>query len=326
MENALSFGVDIGGSRCKVALVARDGGVVAREIISMVDYARSPNYPKFVASLCECILRLYSAAGCPSLSGIGVGAPNANGSAGQIVNPVNLWRDDSCESRVYNIVEDIRLQLSDTPLGQTQVQITNDVNAAALGELYFGEARGMSDIVVVAIGTGLGGGIITNGRLVEGRNGAAGEIGHLNVVENGRVCGCGLRGCLETYVSDSGICKTYIELGGTANEKIFSAKDVCQAAMRGDVKAIEAFHSAGRMLGRSLAGVVQMLAPEAIFLTGGVAKAGHLLLDAAKNALGESLPPQCDVDLRLSEMNDDFAAARGAAVLCMKNYLDKARF
>lgn len=326
MENALSFGVDIGGSRTKVALVTQHGELIAKEIISMAECRRAENYPKFVSSLCECILRLYSAAGCPSVSGIGVGAPNANGQMGLIVNPVNLWRDDSCESRVYNIVEDIRLQLSATPLGQMPIGITNDVNAAALGELHFGGARGMSDVVVVAIGTGLGGGIIANGRLVEGRNGAAGEIGHLNVVENGRVCGCGLRGCLETYVSDRGICKTYIELGGTANEKILSAKDVHQAAMSGDVKAVEAFHSAGRVLGQTLAGVVQMLAPEVIFLTGGVAKAGHLLLDSAKNTLVESLPPHYNVDLRLSEMNDDFAAARGAAVLCVNNYWDKARF
>lgn len=319
MENALSFGVDIGGSRTKVALVTRRGELVAKEIISMADCGRVENYPKFVASLCECILRIHSETECAEIAGIGIGAPNANGSSGQIVNPVNLWRREDDKLRLFNIAEDIRNYLSNSCLQGVEIRITNDVNAAALGELYFGAAQGMSNFVVIAIGTGLGGGIILNGRLIEGSRGRAGEFGHLNAVEHGRLCGCGLRGCLEAYVSAGGIRNTYGELSKQNNVQL-SAEDIFKAASLGDTNAIAAFESAGKMLGRKLADVVEMLDPEAIFLTGGVAKAGNMLLIPAQNALRESLPQQYDVELKLSELNDDFAAARGAAAMYLNKY------
>lgn len=319
MENALSFGVDIGGSRTKVALVTRRGELVAKEIISMADSNRVENYPKFVASLCECILRIHSETECAEIAGIGIGAPNANGSTGQIVNPVNLWRREDDKLRLFNIAEDIRNYLSDSRLQGVEIRITNDVNAAALGELYFGAAQGMSNFVVIAIGTGLGGGIVLNGRLIEGSRGRAGEFGHLNAVEHGRLCGCGLRGCLEAYVSAGGIRNTYVELSGQGDVQL-NAEDIFNAASLGDTNAIAAFESAGKMLGRKLADVVEMLDPEAIFLTGGVAKAGNMLLIPAQNALRESLPQQYDVELKLSELNDDFAAARGAAAMYLNKY------
>ncbi|MBO5873541.1 MAG: ROK family protein [Rikenellaceae bacterium] len=319
MENALSFGVDIGGSRTKVALVTRRGELVAKEIISMADCNRVENYPKFVASLCECILRIHNQTGYAEVAGIGIGAPNANGLTGEIVNPVNLWRGTDDRLRVFNIVEDIRNHLLASSLYGVGIRITNDVNAAALGEMHFGAAQGMSNFVVIAIGTGLGGGIVLNGRLIEGSRGCAGEFGHLNAVEHGRLCGCGLRGCLEAYVSAGGIRNTYGELSKQNNVQL-SAEDIFKAASLGDTNAIVAFESAGKMLGRKLADVVEMLDPEAIFLTGGVAKAGNMLLIPAQNALRESLPQQYDVELKLSELNDDFAAARGAAAMYLNKY------
>ena len=319
MENALSFGVDIGGSRTKVALVTRRGELIAKEIISMAECRRAENYPKFVASLCECILRIHNQTGYAEVAGIGIGAPNANGLTGEIVNPVNLWRGTDDRLRVFNIVEDIRNHLSASRLECIGIRITNDVNAAALGEMHFGAAQGMSNFVVVAIGTGLGGGVVINGQLVEGSRGRAGELGHLNAVECGRLCGCGLQGCLEAYVSAGGIRNTYGELSGKSNVQL-SAEEIYEAASAGDANAIATFEAAGRMLGRKLAYVVEILDPEAIFLTGGVAKAGNLLLVSAQNTLRESLPRQYDVELKLSELNDDFAAARGAATMLLNKY------
>lgn len=213
------------------------------------------------------------------LIGIGIGAPNANYYKGTVEQPPNLG---------WGIVNVLDIVKKYSPLPSA---ITNDANAAAIGEMIFGSAKGMKDFIVITLGTGLGSGIVVNGELVYGADGFAGEIGHTIYDANGRQCGCGRQGCLETYASASGIKRTVYELLADRNSpsilrKIsfenLTAKDISDAANKGDVIALEAFDYTARVLGLKLADAVAHLSPEAIILFGGLASAGPLIFEPTK--------------------------------------------
>ena len=220
------------------------------------------------------------------LVGIGIGAPNANYYKGTVEYPPNLkWG-------MVKVIE-IAKNYSELP-----VAITNDANAAAIGELKFGAAKGMKDFIVITLGTGLGSGIVSNGELIYGSDGFAGEIGHTIYDPNGRQCGCGRKGCLETYASASGIKRTVFELLCNSNKPSelrsisfndLNSKIIFDAALRGDEIALEAFDYTGKVLGTKLADSVAHTSPEAIILFGGLAASGELIFNPTKKYLEENL-------------------------------------
>lgn len=211
--------------------------------------------------------------------GIGIGAPNANYYKGTIEQPPNLgWG-------IVNVLEIVKKYTA------VPVSITNDANAAAIGEMIFGAVKGMENFIVITLGTGLGSGIVVNGELVYGADGFAGEIGHMIYDINGRECGCGRRGCLETYASASGIKRTVFELLAEVNSPsilrkfsfdLLTSKDIYDAAMKEDKIALAAFDRTAKILGAQLADVVACFSPEAIILFGGLANAGKLIFDPVK--------------------------------------------
>ncbi|TSA28878.1 MAG: ROK family protein [Ignavibacteriales bacterium] len=218
------------------------------------------------------------------LVGIGIGAPNGNYYKGTVEYPPNLnWGN-------VNVIDLVK-KYSPLPCA-----ITNDANAAAIGEMIFGAAKGMKNFIVITLGTGLGSGIVVNGEIVYGADGFAGEIGHTIVDPNGRECGCGRKGCLETYSSATGICRTVKELIETADtpselRKIpfnnITAKDIADAANRGDKLALDAFDFTAKILGLKLADSIAYLSPEAIILFGGLAAAGDLIFVPTKRYMEE---------------------------------------
>ncbi len=307
------IGIDIGGTTSAFGFVDRHG-VLACEG-TLATQAGQPAQD-LVTRLCDAIDQRRTALPQQTVfSGIGIGAPNANYLRGTVENPPNLSWGAS-----VNLVELFR-QRYDLP-----VAITNDANAAAIGELQFGGARGMKHVIVITLGTGLGSGLIVNGRLLYGTDGFAGEIGHTTVTPEGRSCACGKQGCLETYVSATGLCRTVIELlaqrrdPSPLREACFSrltSKQVYEAACEGDPIALAAFDATARILGMKLADAVAHTSPEAIFLSGGLAAAGDLLITPTRRYLDEYLfnPYKGKVKLLRSELPEDSGAILGAAAL-----------
>ena len=307
------IGIDIGGTATKLGFVDRNGSVICAATL-----ATQSDQPAHVLAsrLCDNIESLRTNLS-PQLTllGIGIGAPNANYLRGTVESPVNLnWGAST------NMVELFRRRY-DLP-----VAVTNDANAAAIGELLFGGARGMKHAVVITLGTGLGSGIITNGDLLYGADGFAGELGHTVVDPGGRYCACGKQGCLETYVSATGICRTVSELlaqrldPSRLRETCFSqltSKQIYEAACAGDTIALTAFDATARVLGMKLADAVAHTSPEAIFLSGGLAAAGDLLLISTRRYMDEFLftPYKGKVKLLRSELPEGSGAILGAAAL-----------
>jgi glucokinase len=307
------IGIDIGGTTTSFGFVDRLGGLLCE---TNLDTQADQAAEVLVARLCDAIGSLHSRLPPQAvLSGIGIGAPNANYLHGTVENPVNLnWGVST------NLVELFRRRY-DLP-----VAITNDANAAAIGELLFGAARGMKHAIVITLGTGLGSGIITNGELLYGTDGFAGELGHTTVDPGGRECACGKRGCLETYVSATGLCRSVFELLGqrrnpsTLRENSFSqltSKMIYEAACAGDSVALAAFDFTARILAMKLADAVAHTSPEAIFLSGGLAAAGDLLLTPTRRYLEQFLftPYRGKVKLLQSELPQGSGAVLGAAAL-----------
>lgn len=269
----LIVGIDIGGTRTKYGLVDIDGKVRVHDSIS----TENPNIDEFIQELSTAIRSCMDSLGEPvELVGVGVGAPNANYKEGTIVEAPNLpWKGTVPIAQLLS--EEFNLP----------VKLTNDANAAAMGEMMFGGAKGMRDFIVITLGTGLGSGIVANGQLIQGHDGHAGELGHIAFkTGGGRKCKCGKRGCLETYVSATGLKRTVYKLLADhhmdSELKRYSfdelnTKMVADAANRGDVVAKEAFDYTGKVLGPQLADAVAHTSPEAIFIMGGLAKAGNLI-------------------------------------------------
>ena len=306
-------GLDIGGTNTVIGLVNQTGDCLVESTIST---RNQTSFDGFVHSINEEIKKLLASLGAEySLVGIGIGAPNGSYNIGAIVDAPNLeWKG------ILPLCKDI------TRLAGVPAVITNDANAAALGEMLFGAAKGLKDFIVITLGTGLGSGIIVNGNLVVGHDGFAGELGHTVAIPNGRQCGCGKKGCLETYASATGIRRTIFtllaesnspsELRGISFEKL-SAKTITDVALKGDSIAREAFEYTGKILGIRLADAVATLSPEAIFFFGGLAKAGDLILEPTKRHMEENLFPifRNKVKLLPSGLEGKNAAVLGAAAL-----------
>jgi glucokinase len=208
------------------------------------------------------------------------------------------------------------------------VALTNDANAAAIGEMTYGAARGMKDFIVITLGTGVGSGIVVNGQLVYGHDGFAGELGHVIMRRNnGRLCGCGRTGCLEAYTSATGVARTareYLEIRPEAKTLLrnipvedITSKDVAEAANAGDELAKEIFHYTGSMLGEAFADFVAFSSPEAIILFGGLSKAGDLIMNPIHESMERNLLPifRNKVKLLFSELKESDAAVLGASAL-----------
>lgn len=281
----VAVGIDIGGTNTAFGFVDRDGNCITCADIPTRGY---PKFEDYLEDLCIAINDTYN--NCPEklkLVGIGIGAPNGNYYNGTIEYAPNLeWK---------GVIPVIKLMKTYFNL---PMALTNDANAAAIGEMIYGAAKGMKNFIVITLGTGLGSGIVVNGDLVYGHDGFAGELGHVNVVPNGRQCGCGRLGCLETYASATGIKRTVFELmakniGGSVLKNIkfneLNATDIYEAAISGDSLAKEAFEITGKILGTKLADFMAFSSPEAIILFGGLAKSGELLLRPTYLAMEENM-------------------------------------
>ncbi len=315
MSKPYVVGIDIGGTNTVFGIVDARGHVVASDSIKTRKHS---NFDDYVVELHEGIMRIIKANEAEDkVQGIGIGAPNGNYYTGEIINPPNLpW------GPVIPLARKVSCIFDGIP-----VAVTNDANAAALGEMTYGAARGMRDFIMITLGTGVGSGIVVNGQLVYGHDGFAGELGHIIVKRNnGRICGCGRTGCLEAYCSATGVARTareFIEIrtepSTLRNLQIddITSKDVYEAAVAGDKMAKEIFTYTGTILGEAFADMVAFSSPQAIILFGGLAKSGDLLLKPLKEAFEKSLFPiyRGNTKVILSELRESDAAVLGASAL-----------
>lgn len=315
-------GIDIGGTNTVIGIVNRNGDILAE---STLPTRCNATFDVFVKNLTGAIEQLLMELGHEHrLLGVGVGSPNGSYNLGAIVDAPNLeWKG------ILPLCKEI------TALTGVPSVVTNDANAAALGELLFGAAKGMKNFVVITLGTGLGSGIVVDGKLVVGHDGFAGEFGHVVAKANGRQCGCGKKGCLETYASATGLRRTAFKMIADSNQPSMlrnitydklTAKMITEAAKTGDPLARAAFEYTGLILGTRLADLVAILNPEAIFFFGGLANAGELLMDPVRRYMEEYMFPvfRGKVKLLLSGLQDKNAAVLGAAALIWEE-LDKAK-
>ena len=283
-KTKIVIGIDIGGTNTAFGFVDSDGNLIGEFSLQTNSQDKADLlFDRLFKKIDEHYNKF---SGKYELAGIGIGAPNANYYKGTIENPPNLkWG-------YINVLEIIK-KYSPLPAA-----ITNDANAAAIGEMLFGAAKGMKNFILITLGTGLGSGIVVNGEIVYGADGFAGEIGHTIVDPNGRECGCGRKGCLETYASATGIRRTVFELMGTTtmpselrnmNFNQLAAKDIFDAANNGDKLALQAFDLTARILGLKLADSVAYTSPEAIILFGGLTLAGNLLFEPTKKYMEENM-------------------------------------
>lgn len=308
-------GIDIGGTNTVFGIVDARGNVLAS---SSIKTQRHQQFDDYIAELHEELSKLIEEnCGIERVKGIGVGAPNANYYTGNIEHAANLpWKGIIPFAEVMS-----------NKFG-VPVALTNDANAAAIGEMTYGAARGMKDFIMITLGTGVGSGIVSNGHLIYGHDGFAGELGHVIIRrENGRQCGCGSKGCLETYTSATGVARTAREFLETrSNEdsllrkialELITSKDVFDAAQDGDQIAKDVFAFTGQILGEALADFVKFSSPEAIILFGGLAKSGDLLMKPLRQSMEDNLMPifKGKVKLLFSEMKDADAAILGASAL-----------
>ena len=311
-----AIAIDIGGTTTKIGIVCREGHVLASTCFNTQQAATTEAY---IGQLIHQIKVLAcQTTGHVVLECIGIGAPTANPYTGIIAAPVNIpsWPDGLA---ICSILEEM--------LG-LPCQLTNDANLAVLGEGAFGGAIGLKHYMVITLGTGLGCGIVLNGKLLEGHMGMAGEFGHIIIEENGRLCHCGRRGCLETYVSATGLVNTYkaklASQEATTPASGFmpepTAKGIANAARQGDTLALNVFEQTGKILGIQLANAIACYNPEAVFLAGGLAKAGNLLLKPTRKAMNEYLMSSLKATkLNISTLSLDDLSLLGAATLAWKS-------
>lgn len=307
-------GIDIGGTNTVFGIVDARGAVIASSSIKTLKHTDINDYLDDLHDGLTHLIEAHDAV--DKIHGIGIGAPNANFYTGTIERLVNIpWPTPLPLARLVS--EKFGLP----------VAITNDANAAAIGEMTYGAARGLKNFIMITLGTGVGSGIVINGQLVYGHDGFAGELGHVIMKRNnGRLCGCGRTGCLETYCSASGVARTareFLELRKDESvlrrlpiEEITS-KDVYDAAVKGDKLAQEIFDYTGNILGEAFADFTTFSSPEAIILFGGLAKSGELLLRPIRESMERNMMPQFKgkVKILLSELKEADAAVLGASAL-----------
>ena len=282
MKKEVALGIDIGGTNTVFGFIDREGNYLAEGNIPTAKHEDIRDYLKELYLEIEKVLDTIRSE--VNLVGIGIGAPNGNYYKGSIDFAPNLpWHD------VIPLCDLVKEFYPELP-----VYLTNDANAAAIGEMVYGGAQGMKNFIMVTLGTGLGSGFVANGELIYGHDGFAGELGHIIVSPNGRQCGCGRHGCLETYVSATGVKRTAYKMMAKYNYPSelraipfneMTAKRVSEAAAKGDMIAINTFKYTGKMLGEALANMVAITSPEAIFLQGGVANAGEWLFKTTQEQM-----------------------------------------
>ena len=315
MEKQFVVGVDVGGQTSKIGVVDARGDVLVQSVIRTDGHSDAAD---FVADLAAAIKELVVKADkVGQIRGIGVGAPNGNYYTGEIAFAPNLeW--------AANEAVPFSRMLSEA-LGGIPVSLTNDANAAAVGEMTYGAAKGMKDFIMITLCTGVGSGIVINGQVVYGHDGFAGELGHTCAVRhNGRQCNCGKTGCLEAYCSAIGVARTAREWLDMTDEpsllrelEKITSKDVYEAAKEGDALALRVFNFTGAMLGRSLADFIEFSAPEAIVLFGGLARSKEFIYEPTYKAMNENVLPlwKGKVDLLFSQLKESDAAILGASAL-----------
>lgn len=321
MKKKIAIGIDIGGTNTDFGFVDHEGVCYHKKTLS-TDIC--DNAEAFLDILCGEIKKILSdLTESFEVIGIGVGAPNGNFFTGKIEFAPNLkWKG---VVPLASLIEE-RMQMP--------VVLTNDANAAAYGEMIYGAAKGMKDFIVITLGTGLGSGIVINGEMVYGHDGFAGELGHTVVDPEGRMCGCGKKGCLEAYASATGIVRTMIEILNESDEDSIlrkteeskiTSKEIFFAAKSGDRLALEAFDITGKYLGIKLADAVSFSSPEAIVLLGGLARAEENIFNPTKKYMEEYLLPifRNKVSLLPSLLDKENAAVLGAAAMVWKNHLKK---
>ena len=308
-------GVDIGGTNTVFGLADIEGNIHAEGRILTGDY---PDINDFVAALAGAIKKLSS--NNFELAGIGIGAPNAQHYRGTIELAPNLpWKG------IIPLVEMLSQQTG------VPATLTNDANAAAVGEMVFGAAKEMKDFIVLTLGTGLGSGIVIDGRLVYGHSAFAGELGHMTIIPDGRECGCGKKGCLETYASASGLVRTVqyflseMKAESSLRNMIPSAitsKMVAEAAANNDPVAIKAFNYTAEALGFGIVNAIVFSSPEAIFLFGGLAKAGDILFNPVREYVEKNIMNvfRGTVKILPSGIPENNAATLGAAALAWNDF------
>ena len=314
MDSTYVVGIDVGGQTSKIGVVDARGTVLAQTVIRTDTHEQVELY---IAELAEAVNKLIKESGTEGLvRGIGVGAPNGNYYTGTIENAPNLvWGRTRVEFA----------KLLTEAMGGIPVALTNDANAAAVGEMTYGAARGMKNFIMITLGTGVGSGIVINGEVVYGHDGFAGELGHTAAVHNnGRTCGCGKTGCLETYASATGVARTAREWLELTDEPSLlrgldniASKDVYEAAKDGDKLALKIFEFTGKILGRSFADFIAFSAPEAIVLFGGLARAKEFLTVPIEEAMNANVLPMWrnKVKLVYSQLKESDAAILGASAL-----------
>jgi len=311
---ALAIGIDIGGTGTKFGIVDRVGNVLFSSEIST---RKHTDVITFIDELYTELSKLIdNVGGIGRIKGIGVGAPNGNFYTGTIEYAPNLpWKGIIPLARM---IED---------KFKIPVVLTNDANAAAIGEMMYGAAQGMKDFIMITLGTGVGSGIVANGKLVYGHDGFAGELGHTTIIPNGRLHeGTGKRGSLESYASATGVRLTTLEILEKSTEPSslrsvpsdqIDSKKVYEAAIAGDPVAKQIFESTGTILGAALANFVMFSSPEAIILFGGLTKAGDLILKPTRESMEANLIQifQNKVKILVSHLKESDAAILGASAL-----------
>lgn len=307
------LGIDIGGTNTVFGIVDARGNVIASSSIKTCKHLNFEDYLDELYTEASRLIEQNDAV--DKIQGIGIGAPNANYYTGRIDDAVNLpWPS-------LPLADLVREKFG------IPVAVTNDANAAALGEMTYGAARGLKDFIMITLGTGVGSGIVINGQVVYGHDGLAGELGHLIIKRNnGRLCGCGRTGCLEAYCSATGVARTAREFLEISHEpsllrnipiEEITSKDVYDAAVNGDKLAKEIFDYTGRLLGEALADMMVFSSPEAFIFFGGLAKSGDLLLRPVREAMEKNMLPtfKGKAKIILSELKEADAAVLGASAL-----------
>ena len=314
MDSQLVVGIDVGGQTSKLGVVDARGTVLAQTVIRTDTYS---DVAPYVAELAEAVNKIIKEAGAEGkIRGVGVGAPNGNYYTGEIESAPNLpWAREKVEFA----------KLLSEALNGLPVALTNDANAAAVGEMTYGAARGMKNFIMITLGTGVGSGIVINGEVVYGHDGFAGELGHTAAVRNnGRACNCGKTGCLEAYASATGVARTareWLELTDEPsllrNLDTIASKDVYDAAKEGDKLALKIFEFTGKILGRSFADFIAFSAPEAIVLFGGLARSKEFLTAPMEEAMNANVLPlwRNKVKIVYSQLKESDAAILGASAL-----------
>ena len=316
MEKQFVVGIDVGGQTSKIGVVDARGDVLAQKVIRSDVYGTDAE--AFLDALSVAVKECIKESGKEGeIRGVGVGAPNGNYYTGEVAFAPNLaW----AANQAVKFAEILTAKLDGIP-----VSLTNDANAAAVGEMTYGAARGMKNFIMITLGTGVGSGIVVDGKVVYGHDGFAGELGHTNVIRhNGRACGCGRCGCLEAYCSAIGVARTAREWLEHSKEpsllrdvQNITSKDVYDAAKEGDKVALDIFEYTGTLLGTAFSDFIAFSAPEAIVLFGGLARSKEFLYEPMMKAMNDSVLRiwKDKVKIVFSSLKESDAAILGASAL-----------